>query len=98
MKRETLHIKDENKWEKERVRLIKVINEVTRKNVCMLQEWREAHPGCDKYHHKLNDHYLKLTEEALGPIDDNEESKCFNKIISNLAKATIIQKNIITLG
>jgi len=92
LKRETLHIKDENIWEKERIHLIKAIKEVTRKNVCKLQEWREAHPGCDKYHHRLNDHYLKLTEEALGPCDDDEETKCFNKIISKVAKATIIEK------
>ena len=92
LKREVLHIKEDNKWERERIYFIKAIKEITRKNVYLLQEWREAHPGCDKYHHQLNDQYLKMTGEALGPIDDNEEQRCFNKIISSIAKATMIQK------
>ena len=92
LKREVLHIKEDNKWERERNHFIRAIKELTRKNVCLLQEWREAHPGCDKYHHMLNDKYLKITEEILGPCDDKEELKCFNKIISSVARATIINK------
>ena len=53
LKREVLHIKEDNKWERERNHFIRAIKELTRKNVCLLQEWREAHPGCDKYHHML---------------------------------------------
>ena len=92
IKREVFHIKNKNTWDKEKQDVIRVIKEITRKNVCLLQEWRETHPGCDKYHHQLNDHYLKLTEEALGPCEDMEEQRCYNKIISNVAKATMIQK------
>ena len=92
-KREIFHIKNnENQWEKERVLLIKMIKQITTQNIILLTTWREAHPGCEGYYHKLNDRYLKITGEALGSADDVVELRNFNKIIANVAKATLIDK------
>ena len=91
-KREVFHIKNDNSWEKERELLIKCIKQITRKNVILLADWREAHPGCMDLHNKQNDKYNKINCETLGPYLDDEEEKCFNKIISSVAKATVIQK------
>ena len=92
-KREIFHIKNnENQWEKERVLLIKMIKQITTQNIILLTTWREAHPGCEGYYHKLNDRYLKITGEALGSADDAVELRNFNKIIANVAKATLIDK------
>ena len=92
-KREIFHIKNnENQWEKERVLLIKMIKQITTQNIILLTTWREAHPGCEGYYHKLNDRYLKITGEALGSADDAVELRNFNKIIANVARATLIDK------
>ena len=94
IKREIFHIKNnENQWEKERVLLIKMIKQITTQNIILLTTWREAHPGCEGYYHKLNDRYLKITGEALGSADDVVELRNFNKIIANVAKATLIDKH-----
>ena len=91
-KREVFHIKNEDSWEKERELLIKCIKQITRKNVILLADWREAHPGCMNLDNKMNDQYNKINCETMGPYLDDEELKCFNKIISSVAKATIIDK------
>jgi len=91
-KREIFHIKNEDSWDKERELLIKCIKQITRKNVILLADWREAHPGCMDLHNKKNDQYNKINCETLGPYLDDEELRCFNKIISNVAKATAIDK------
>ena len=92
VKREIFHIKNQDTWEKERALLIKCIKQITRKNVILLADWREAHPGCMDLHNNQNDKYNKINCETMGPYLDEEELKCFNKIISNVAKATVIDK------
>jgi hypothetical protein len=92
VKREVFHIKNEDSWEKERELLIRCIKQITKKNVILLADWREAHPGCMDLHNKINDKYNKINCETMGPYLDNEELKCFNKIISSVAKATVIDK------
>jgi len=92
IKREIFHIKNQDTWEKERELLIKCIKQITRKNVILLADWREAHPGCMDLHNSQNDKYNKINCETLGPYLDDEELKCFNKIISSVAKATVIDK------
>ena len=61
-KRETLYIKDENKWEKddERLKLHKVVRKVTCKNQNLIPKFKEAHPDCNKYHSKFSDQYNKI--------------------------------------
>jgi hypothetical protein len=92
VKREVFHIKNEDGWEKERELLIKCIKQITRKNIVLLADWRNAHPGCMDLHNKINDKYNKINCETLGPYLDDEELKCFNKIINKVAKATVINK------
>jgi len=91
-KREVFHIKNEDSWEKERELLIKCIKQITRKNVILLADWREAHPGCMDLHDRQNDKYNKINSGVLGSYLDEEEQKDFNKIIASVAKATVIKK------
>ena len=91
-KREVFHIKNEDSWEKERELLIRCIKQITRKNVILLADWREAHPGCMDLHNRQNDKYNKINSGVLGSYLDEEEEKDFNKIIASVAKATIIKK------
>jgi len=93
LKREVMYIKNEDSWEKERELLIKCIKQITRKNVILLADWRTANPGCMDLDNRKNNQYNKINCETLGPYLDDEELKCFNKIINNVAKATVINKH-----
>ena len=92
IKREIFHIKDQDSWEKERKLLVKVIQQITRKNIVLLVDWRLAHPGCMEYKNIMNNKYDKINGECLGPYKDDEELRDYNRIISNVAKATMIDK------
>ena len=65
-KRETLYIKDENKWEKEdneKKKIRKAINKVACKNQRLLPKFKEVHPDCIKSASKFSDQYNKMIIE-----------------------------------
>jgi hypothetical protein len=95
-KRETVYIKDDNKWEKEseeKQKLRKVIKRVAYKNTKMLPLFREKHPDCGKSESKYSDQYNKLIVESMGGggRGGNDVEK-ENKIIKNIAKQVVIEK------
>jgi len=94
-KREVIYIKDEDRWEKEneeKIKLRQAIKRVALKNEKMLPKYKEQHPGCNYSASKYSDHYSKLVIEALGGVGkDNLEKE--NKIIKNIAKEVVIDKN-----
>ena len=92
LKREIMHIKDNNKWEKEISLLQKAIKIITNNNINKTTEWKNAHPGCTDGENKLNDKYCKIMYESMGPIDEEQEQRDFSKIIRNIAKCTVIDK------
>jgi len=95
-KRETLYIKDENKWEKEdedKKRIRKVIKKVANKNIKLLQIFKEVHPDCSKSSSLYSDQYNKIIIEARGGAGDNEKEK-EDKIIKNISSITMIDKNV----
>ena len=93
VKREVVYVKNANIWVKETDQLRKAIKLITNKNIKLIPKWKEANPGHHLYHNKRNDDYLKIMYESMGPTDEAEEKKSFGKIISNLAKETVILKN-----
>jgi len=94
LKRETVYVKNDNKWEKENhyLQLKRAIKQITNKNIKLIPKWKEENPGHQQYHNKRNDEYLKIMYESMGPTNELEEKKSFDKIITNLAKETIILK------
>jgi len=91
-KRETLYIKDEDKWEKEneeKKKLRKVIKKVANKNIMLLQKFKEVHPDCGKSASKYSDQYNKIIIESMDTDKENEE-----KIIKNISNVTRINKVI----
>ena len=96
-KREIIHIKDKDVWEKDNAnqdKLKNAIKQVSNKNVMLLDDWRKEHPGCTNYDDRRNDMYLKMQVESMGPIDEIHEKRDFGKIIRTIAKNTIINKEI----
>ena len=92
-KRETMYIKDENKWEKdeEKEKLHKVVRKVTCKNQNLIPKFKEKHPDCNTYHSKFSDQYNKIIIESMGGSGDNDYEK-EEKIIKNISKQVFIDK------
>jgi hypothetical protein len=93
-KRETLYVKDENKWEKEadeKNKIRKAIKMVAHKNIKVLPKFKESHPDCSKSESKYSDQYNKIMVESFGGSGDNDIEK-EDKIIKNIAKGVSIEK------
>jgi hypothetical protein len=92
-KRETMYIKDHDKWEKdeEKLKLHKVVRKVACKNQNLIPKFKEEHPDCNKYHSKFSDQYNKIIVESMGGSGDNDYEK-EEKIIQNISKQVFIDK------
>jgi hypothetical protein len=92
-KRETMYIKDDDKWEKdeEKVKLHKVVRKVTCKNQNLIQKFKEEYPEYNKYHSKVSDKYNKIIVESMGGPGDNDFEK-EEKIIQNISKQVFVDK------
>jgi len=92
-KRETMYIRDEDKWEKDESysKIKKAIKRVASKNQRLLPKFKEAHPDCGTYHSKYSDQYNKIIIESVGGSGDNDAEK-EEKIIRNITRATTIDK------
>ena len=93
-KRETMYIKDEDKWEKEdenNSKLRKAIKRVANKNITLLSKFREKYPDYSNSSSKISDKYDHIVIEAMGGAGDNDTEK-EDKIIHNISKCVIIDK------
>jgi hypothetical protein len=100
VKREIMHIKDEDKWEKYNAsqdKLKNIIRQITFKNIMLMDDWKEANPRCTEYNSRKYDHYLKLMLESMGPTDEVAEKRDFGKIIRRVAESTTIDKKYLIL-
>jgi hypothetical protein len=93
-KRETIYIKDEDKWEKdeEKNKIRKVIKKVAFKNARLIQKFKEKHPDYNEYHSKYSTQYHKLIIESFGGSGDNDLEK-EDKIIRNISKSIVVDKD-----
>ena len=94
IKRETLYVKDDNKWEMEGPEHSKMVNAVLaveHKNVGLMGEWASLHPKCMNSNTKDNDQYFKLSKI----ITDGAQNGNISKVIRRVAKNVIIDKTTI---
>jgi hypothetical protein len=92
-KRETLYVKDDNVWEKEKPtydKLRKAIKYISKKNSDLIPGWNAKHPEANNFTSHVNDQYLQIIKQSMGGSGEIEESE--NKIIKRLAKAVLIDK------
>jgi hypothetical protein len=100
-KRETMYIKDQDKWEKEDNDLKKMrdlVRYVRDKNISMVNTWRDMYPECVKSDSKKTTQYNKIYMEAFGGEIGGEKGTKLEKeekIISRIAKSVIIDKNML---
>jgi hypothetical protein len=93
-KRETIYIKDDDKWEKdeERKKMHKMIKKVADKNARLLPKFTEKYPDYKNYYSKTSDIYSKIIVESMGGSGDNDYEK-EEKIIKNIAKNIVVEKD-----
>ena len=93
-KRETIYIKDDNKWEKdeEQKKMHKMIKKVADKNARLLPKFTEKYPDYKNYYSKTSDIYSKIIVESMGGSGDNDYEK-EEKIIKNIAKNIMVEKD-----
>jgi hypothetical protein len=94
-KREILYIKDNDKWEKEcdeKPILTKAIKVIANENIKQIKNWKDKNPDCTNSESKKNNLYLKIVSNSMNGLTEEEGHKNINKIISNVAKKTIIDK------
>jgi hypothetical protein len=96
LKREVLYIKDNDKWEKEvdqKPILTKAIKTIANQNIKQIQNWRNKYPDCTDVDSKKNNLYLKIVSNSMSGATKEECEKSYNKIIKNIVKESVIDKD-----
>jgi len=96
-KRDILYIKNDGQWEKEdedKTKLTKAIKIISNKNIQQIGEWQKAYPEYNDTESKQNDNYMKMICNAMSGSTTEESDKNYEKIIKNISKEVIIDKNI----
>jgi hypothetical protein len=78
LKRESMYVKDDNKWEKEdaeNTKMKKALKQIAHKNIKMLPIWKTKNPDCKRSDSHLSDKYSHMVIEAMGGSGDNDEEK-----------------------
>jgi hypothetical protein len=88
IKRETIYIKEDDKWEKDthKEKLKKAINKASNKNYTALTNWTSENPNFMKQDEK-QDYYARTVSMIGKPIIDIED-----KIIKNICKDNLIKE------
>ena len=93
-KRETMYIKDEDKWEKENERkekMHRMVKKIANKNINLITTFQELYPEYKKISSKYSDQYNKIIIESMGGKGENEHEK-EEKIIKKIAKEVFVDK------
>ena len=95
-KRETMYIKDEDKWGKdeEQKKMRVMIRKVTVKNARMLPKFKEVHPDCIISNSQFSDQYNNIIMEAMGGLGENEVEK-EEKIIKKVSKEVMVGRDFL---
>ena len=93
IKRETLYVKDEDKWEKDgpdHAKMTNAVLAVEHKNVRLIGEWAAQHPRCMDSNSNDNVKYFKLSKT----ITDGAQDGNISKVIRRVAKNVMIDKSV----
>jgi hypothetical protein len=92
-KRETIYVKDDDKWEKdeENKKMHKMVRKVQDKNFRMIKKFKEKYPDYHKASSKHSDTYNNIIIESMGGRGDNDFEK-EEKIIKKVSKEVTVNK------
>ena len=89
-RRETLYVKDADKWEREdavNTKITKAVRVVEHKNICLVNEWAKHNPKCEDSSTYENTQYINMSRAVLDGDDKN-----IAKVIKMVAKEVVIEK------
>lgn len=95
LKRETLYIRDDDKWDKEnpdKTKLRKCIKTIANKNEAKISDWCTENPQCMTNNHPSNEFYLSMYKNVLGGVGREQQDKYDTTIIKNVSKSIIVEK------
>jgi len=92
-KRETIYVKDDNKWEKddENTKMHKMVRKVQDKNFRLIKKFKEKYPEYHKASSKQSDVYNNIIIESMGGRGNNDFEK-EEKIIKRISKEVFVEK------
>jgi hypothetical protein len=91
-KRDTMYVKDDDKWEKESEnnhKVLKAIEDIANKNSKMVKEWKKKNPECASSKSHKADVYSHIMIQAVCSNNDVNNTKILKKI----AKEVTIDKS-----
>lgn len=94
-KRETLYVKDKDKWEKEDEDtpiLTKAVKNIAGKNMMQIFDWQKAHPDYSDPDTRTSDKYMKMLTNVMSGGTEEEINANYNKIVRNVIKEVPIDK------
>ena len=95
-KRETMYIKDEDKWEKEdekKIKLHKMVRKIANKNIDLISDFKQLYPDWKKSTSRVSDQFNKIVIESMGGPGDNEYEN-EEKVIKKVAKEVLVNKDL----
>lgn len=95
LKRETVYIKEDNKWEKEDVHKTKLRNavkKVAHMNQQQLHTWQDENPKFEILNTPECEKFIDYSQASLGGYGDEEDEMFENKIMNNVLKEVVLDK------
>jgi hypothetical protein len=91
VKRETMYIKDDDKWNKEEdvTKLNEAIQSVTRKSMGTLLNWKDENPDCQDADSEFSNHCIVIQKNSMAAYN---RDTYYPKIIHAIAKETAVDK------
>ena len=100
LKRETIYIKNADKWEKDdsdMTQMRKAVRSVAKKNMKELWRWyNDNKPAVEQIGTDVCEDYFQYHKSALGGYGKEEDLKFEEKIIKNVLKEVQVDKNALT--
>lgn len=98
LKRETVYVKDSDIWTKEdekKTHIRKAVRIIANKNKAQVHPWIAENPKYDILDTPECNKFFEYTKASLGGYGKEEDEKFEKKIINNILKETVINKDLI---
>jgi len=95
LKREVIHVKDNDTWVKDedKKHMKRAIKLIEHKNIKLVPGWLKANPKADDITTKKHEEYMKILNNSMGEMKDEDNERNYDKIIRNVAKEILIDKD-----
>ena len=95
LKREVIHVKDNDTWVKDedKKHMKRAIKLIEHKNIKLVPGWLKANPKADDISTKKHEEYMKILDNSMGEMKDEDNERNYERIIKNVAKEILIDKD-----